>query len=143
MHKRFISQHHQLLSHVYDTERAGGRFAVIILGRSVIWEKRFPSLLEQSFEYARVSQVLHDFKGEGYRVVSCDACATRTLDEVVLLNNDPCPVCGRTRPEVVRLVHYLLNASRTILDRKRIIETSTNVVDFVAREKARRNRVYN
>jgi hypothetical protein len=143
MHKRTIIQHFQLLSHVYDTERAGGRFAVIILGKSVIWEKRFPSLLEQSFEYARVSRVLHEFKGDGYRVVSCDACASRTLDDVVALNNDACPVCGRRRPEALRLVHYLINASRTFLDRKRLIDKSSNVVDFVSREKARRNRVYN
>lgn len=141
--KRLIIQQHQILSHTYDTERAGGRFAVIILGRSVIWEKRFPSLLEQSFEYARVSKVLHEFKGEGYRVVSCDACAQRTLDEVLILNNDACPVCGRTRPEAVRLVHYLINASRTFLDRKQLVEKNPNVIDLVAREKARRNRVYN
>lgn len=143
MNRKVEHSNLQLITHVYDSERAGGRFAVIVLSQSVIWEKRYPSLIEQLVEFASVSQHLASFTGVGYRVVSCDACVTRTLDEVILLNNDPCPVCGKRRPEALRLVHYLLNASRAVLDRKRLVSENPNVIDFVAREKARRKRVYN
>lgn len=131
----------QLLVHAYSTDSHGGRYAVIVLTETVIWERRFPDLMSQTVEYFNVSKILDSFRGQnGYRVLSCDACNSRTFEEIILLNNDRCPDCGRDQSEARRIAHFIQNKTETELHLDSIVAASPNVEPFLQREKERRTR---
>lgn len=118
-----------LTTHIYEHERFGGRFAIIVIGESVIWEQRTTNIIAMMAEFKRVSEMLGDFNPKRYRVISCQTCNERSPRDLVTADFR-CETCGRSLAEELRIAYLIASRARGQQETNRIIAESKNVKRF-------------